>query len=137
MARRLPVRQMVVSVLALWHGVAQKEIGARTGMNQRGVSIAMNHGAMKDELFERLIAAIGGTRAEVSIVTGLAEALHALDEAGDLTQAEQDEIERKVLEFTRFTREVLTQAALRARPGASPAAPPSPQPVQTGVAPRR
>ena len=121
MARRLPVRQMVVSVLALWHGVTQKEIGARTGMNQRGVSIAMNHGEMKDEMFERLIAAIGGTRTEVSIVTGLAEALHALDEAGDLTPAEQDEIERKVLDFTRFTQEVLTHAALRSRSGAGPA----------------
>lgn len=120
MTRRLPVRQMVVSVLALWHGVTQKEIGSRSGMNQRGVSIAMNHGEMKDQMFERLVAAIGGTRAEVSIVTGLAEALHALDQAGSLTQAEQDGIEQKVLECTRLTREILTRAALRTRSAATP-----------------
>ena len=95
--------------------MTQKEIRVHvTGMNQRGVSIAMNHGEMKDEMFERLVGAMGGTPAEVSIVTGLAEGA-ARARSGRLSAQAEGSIEQRLWSCTGLTREILTRAALRSR----------------------
>jgi tetratricopeptide (TPR) repeat protein len=116
MARKLTFRQLLVSILALWNDLSHKEIGARTGMPPKRVSLHLRRGELKDETFERLLAAVNRRPAAVPIVTACLEALEALEQDGDLTEDERAEIEVGVLNAARKSREALTEAARLSRP---------------------
>ena len=114
----LTFRQMLLSILALWYDRSQKEISAKAGLSQSDVSHYLRRpraGEIKDETFERLLAAIGCPPRAVSIATACLEALGSLDGNGELTPEEQDTIEESVLEATRVFRKALNEAALLSR----------------------
>jgi tetratricopeptide (TPR) repeat protein len=108
-------RSLLVSILALWHGRSQKQIGAALGIPQKRVSYILRAEGMDDEVLERLLAAVGASPAEVSIVTACLESLSFLEKDGDLTAKERAEIERSVQELMKRNRKALTEAILRAR----------------------
>src|SRR5437763_15471780 len=107
-------RSLVVSMLALWKGISQKEISARAGLPERKVSYHLRRGKLADEaLYQRLLAGVEARPVEVDVVTECLENLEALEKDTGLTAAEQAEVETGVLEITRFLRRVLTAAARR------------------------
>ncbi|MBW8874567.1 MAG: tetratricopeptide repeat protein [Acidobacteria bacterium] len=108
-------RTLIVSILALWKGLSQKEIGARAGVRQKRVSSNLKKTALEDELYEQLLRGVEGRPAEVAIVTACLEALAALEADGELTAEEQDEIETGVLEGSRHFRSDLTARVRRSR----------------------
>jgi tetratricopeptide (TPR) repeat protein len=115
MARKLTFRQLLVSILALWNDLTHKEIGARTGMPAKRVSLHLRRGDLKDEVFEKLLAAVAPRRAAVPVVTACLEALAALEQEGDLTEEERAAIEEGVLAAARETREALAESARLSR----------------------
>jgi len=117
MAHDLRLRQLLVSTLAAWHGVSRKQIAIRIGTSEANLSQYLNHREIDDELFERLLAAIGATPTEVRIATAYLEALAALEENDDLIAEEQSEIEEAALESARLTRRILAEELRRARHG--------------------
>ncbi len=113
MKRVLTFRQMLLSILALWYDKSQKEIASAAGISQSDVSHHLRRprvGDIKDETFERLLAAIDCPKAAVSIVTACLEALDFLTQPGDLMAEEREVIEETILENTRTIREDLREA---------------------------
>ena len=108
-------RSLLVSILALWHGRSQKQISAASGIPQKRVSEILRAEGMDDEVLERLLAAVGASPAEVSIVTACLESLSFLEKNGDLTAKERAEVERSVQELMGRNRRALTEAMLRSR----------------------
>jgi len=118
MRRKLTFRQLLLSILALWYDLSQKELGARTGIDPKEVSQYLRRkrrGEIKDELFERLLAGMKCSPAAVWIVTGCLEALEALEEAGELTPEERAVIEEEILASARLQREALSEAVRLSR----------------------
>ncbi len=115
------LRSLIVSILALWRGLSQKQVGARAGIPQKKVSLYLKREDMEDDLYTRFLAAVNGRPAEVAIVTGCLEALAAVSperrasQDPDLTPAEEDEVEIGILEVARLARPVLREAVLRSR----------------------
>ncbi|HEX9940530.1 MAG TPA: tetratricopeptide repeat protein [Thermoanaerobaculia bacterium] len=137
MPRKLTFRQLLLSILALWHDVSQKEMAAAAGMSQSRVSQHLSRergGEIKDEDFERLLAALKAKPAEVRLVTACLEGLDALEASEDLTEEERAEIEEAALAAARFAREGLTEAVRRSRTVPVEA---YPEPQQVKVARRR
>lgn len=117
MARKLHFRQLLVLVLALVYDVPQKEISRRLGISWGSVSKYLQ-GRKRDipeEITERFLGAIPCNRAAVLVVTSCLEALDALEEAGDFTDADLKEIARGMLIASRIIRDGLTQGLRRAR----------------------
>ena len=85
-------RSLLVSILAVWRGLSQKEVGARMGMDSKQVSYHLRKGELDDPLYERLLAALRGGPAEVAVVTACLEELEALDRDDGLTAEERAEI---------------------------------------------
>lgn len=112
MARNL--RSLVISYLALWHDLNQKEIGAAAGFGPKRVSQILKR-EIEDEMYERLLAAMQSRPAEVRIVTSCLEALEALRQFPDLTERELAEVEGAVLGAARLTREGLIETLRLAR----------------------
>jgi tetratricopeptide (TPR) repeat protein len=110
-----PFRSLLLSILALWRGLSQKEIGARVGMESKQVSYHLRKGELDNPLYERLLAVIRGGPAEVAVVTACLEGLEALDRDDGLTAEERAEIEVGVLEGSRLVRNTLTEAVRQAR----------------------
>ncbi|HVS00908.1 MAG TPA: tetratricopeptide repeat protein [Thermoanaerobaculia bacterium] len=109
------VRSLVVSILALWRGFSQKEIGARSGIPQKQVSYHLQKEELEEGVFRRLLQGVLGRPAQVAIVTACLESLDASERDGELTVEERDEVEMAVLDIDRLAREALTEAALRSR----------------------
>jgi tetratricopeptide (TPR) repeat protein len=123
MKRALTFRQVLLSVLALWYDRSQKEIASAAGISQSDVSHQLRRprlGDIKDEMFERLLAALECPKAAVSIVTACLEALESFAQEGDLTPEEQEVIEETVLENARTIREALCEAVRHSRALPSP-----------------
>jgi tetratricopeptide (TPR) repeat protein len=117
MARKLHFRQLLVLVLALVYDVPQKEISTRLQISWGSVSKYLQ-GRKRDipeEITEKLLGAIPCNRAAVLAVTSCLEALDALEEAGDLTDADLKEIETGMLIASRVIRDGLTRGLRRAR----------------------
>jgi len=132
MKRDLTFRQMLLSILALWYDKSQKEIGAAAGLSSSDVSHYLRRhrsGELKDETFERLLAAIQCPPGATSIVTACLEALEALERAGDLTPEEREVIEETVLEDARTVRDALKEAVRLSRAVPSPDSYPEPHDV--------
>jgi predicted transcriptional regulator len=72
------LRSLIVSILALWRDLSQKQVGARAGIPQKKVSLYLKRDDMEDDLYTRFLAAVNGRPAEVAIVTGCLESLGAL-----------------------------------------------------------
>jgi tetratricopeptide (TPR) repeat protein len=108
-------RPLTLSVLALWKGLSQKEIGAGAGLPQKQVSYYLKKKDLDDDVYARLLRGVGGEPAEVHVVTGCLEALAALQQDGRLTPDEKAIVEEGVLEGSKLLRKVLTEAAWRSR----------------------
>ena len=108
-------RSFVISILALWKGLSQKEIGSRTGMLGKKVSRQLARKDLDDEVYHRLLAGVEAKPAEVAIVTGCLESLHSLEENGDLTAEERETVELSLLEATRLLRAAFTESVRRSR----------------------
>ncbi len=118
MVRTLSFRQLLLSILALWYDLSQKEVGARAGIPQKQVSHYLRRERLveiKDEVFERLLGAVGCPPAAVRIVTACLEGLEALEQDGDLTAEEKGEIEGAALTTARMTRATVTEAVRLSR----------------------
>lgn len=119
MARKPTFRQLLVSILAVWRDLSNKEIGAAAGMDQRLVSSYLRRSKMTDRVFERLLAAVGCSPAAVLTVTACLESLEALESESDLTEEEKAEIADAVLRGGRLIRQLLIAAARHSRVAAS------------------
>jgi tetratricopeptide (TPR) repeat protein len=125
-------RSLLVSILALWRGLSQKQVGAKAGLVETSISYHLRKGGLAAEaLFERLLAGLQARPAEVAVVTGCLEALEALENETKLTVAERDEVETTILEITRLSRRILTEAALRSRKPPVPDAYPRPADLES------
>ena len=124
-------RSLLVSILALWRGLSQKQVGAKAGLVESSISYHLRRGGVAAEaLFDRLLAALKARPAEVAVVTGCLEALDALEKETNLTAAESDNVETTLLEITRLSRRILSQAVLRSREAPPPDAYPRPADVE-------
>ncbi len=126
-------RSLIISILALWEGLSQKEIGAGAGIAQKRVSRILGGPEIEDEVFERLLAAVKARPAKVLTVTGCLEALEAIERAGGFTEEELVEIETEVLGAARLIREGLMEALRRSRPASAVAAESRPAAVAEDV----
>jgi hypothetical protein len=118
LAMALTFRQKLLSMLAVWYDLNQKEIGARARIPPKNVSDYLRRKRrveIKDEVFERLLAGMKCSPAAVRKVTACLESLAALEREGELTAEERDEIEEEVLAAMRLYREALTAAARLSR----------------------
>lgn len=104
-------RSLIVSFLARWKGLTQKEIGAAARMPPKTVSYHLKKDDLEDEVYQRLLAAVRGRPAEVAVVAGCLESLAALDQDQGLTGDEQDAVESGVLDGSRLLRSALAEAA--------------------------
>jgi tetratricopeptide (TPR) repeat protein len=120
MARKLTFRQLLLAILAVWRDKSHKEIAAATGLSQDSVSHHLRRqrgGEMKDDVFERILAAMQSKRGAVEIVTACLEALDALESNGDLGDEESAVIEEAALRAARLTRGFLTDVLRLSRNG--------------------
>ena len=108
MARKLTSRQLLLSILALRYDLSQKEIAAAAGISPNRVHKYLRRGEIKEEVFERLLAAMRCPPAAVQVVTACLEALDALEQEHDLTADELAGIEAAVRDVACLIREVLT-----------------------------
>lgn len=118
MTEKLSFRQKLLQMLAGYYELSFKVIGARCGMTEKNVSHHLTRprrGEMKDEIFERLLAAIQCSPAAVSAVAECIETLAALAASGDLMPEELTEIEEAARGARRLTRNALAKVALRTR----------------------
>ncbi|HSK76180.1 MAG TPA: hypothetical protein VLQ45_06950, partial [Thermoanaerobaculia bacterium] len=108
-----------MSFLALWRGLSQKVIGAASGISAKRISQLLSRDTeIRDDAFERLLAAIAAPPGAVPIVSACLEALAALDEEDGLTPEERAEREEGILAINRALRESLTRAILLSKEGA-------------------
>jgi tetratricopeptide (TPR) repeat protein len=115
MARRPTFRQLLVSILALWRDLNNKEIGAAAGISQKGVSGYLRKGEIPDAVLEKLLKALKCTPATVLSVTACLESLEALESEADLTTEERAEIADAELRIGRVVRNELIEAARHSR----------------------
>ncbi|HEX6901412.1 MAG TPA: hypothetical protein VF789_16925 [Thermoanaerobaculia bacterium] len=116
MASQLTFRQLLVSFLALWRGMSQKVVAAAAGISAKRISQHLTRDTdIRDDAFERLLAAIAAPPAAVPVVTACLEALEALEREDGLTPEERAEREEGMLAVARLVREALTQALLLSR----------------------
>lgn len=110
MARKLTLRQLILSTLALWHDLSWKELGAAAGIDQKQISQHLRRDPLTDSAYEKILAAIPSPPAAVEIVTAYLESMEALEQGDDLTVAERAEVERSVLALSRVIRKALTDS---------------------------
>ena len=109
-------RPLTLSILALWKGLSQKEIGAGAGMPQKQVSYHLKKEDLDDAVYARLLRGVRAQPAEVSAVTSCLESLEALETSRkEMTPEEQHAVEEGVLESSRLVREALGEAVQRSR----------------------
>jgi len=118
MARRPTLWQMLLTVLAIWHDRSQKEIAAAAGLSPSRVSQLLRRqrdGEIKDEDFDRLLAAIDPSPVERQLVTACLEALEAVEACPDFTQEEMEDVVRAALEAARTMGEGIVEVARLSR----------------------
>jgi hypothetical protein len=103
-------RPLTLSMLALWKGLSQKEIGAGAGMPQKQVSYHLKKRDLDDTMYARLLRGVRGRPAEVRAVTHCLETLAALEQDRGMTPEEHDVVEAAVLEGSRLVRKALIEA---------------------------
>lgn len=111
------LRQLLVSFLARWYEVSQKQMASRIGVSEPSVSLYLRQREMSDEVYASLLGVVLKRPAAEPIVTGCLESLDALDHVKDLSDEELTAIEEEAQRAARLTREVLTEAVRRSRPG--------------------
>lgn len=111
------LRQLLVSFLARWYEVSQKQMASRTGLSESTVSLYLRQREMSDEVFATLLGTVLKQPAAEHIVTGCLESLDALDHTEGLSEEELAAIEEEVQRAARLTREILTEAIRRSRSG--------------------
>lgn len=121
MASPLTFRQLLISFLALRRGRSQKELAAASGISAKRISQHLTRDTeIRDEAFERLLAAVAAPPGAVPIATACLETLEALDRDDGLTPEERVVREEGVMAVTRFIREALTRAILLSREAPPP-----------------
>jgi tetratricopeptide (TPR) repeat protein/transcriptional regulator with XRE-family HTH domain len=108
------LRSLVISILALWKGLSQKQIADRSGLTQQRVSHHLKKETLEEPVYQRLLRAVEGRPAEVALVTQCLEGLEGL-RTDRLTVEEQDAVELGVLDLSQLARQALTEAALASR----------------------
>lgn len=108
------LRSLLISILALWKGLSQKEIGKRAGIPSTNVSYHLRKGKLEEEVYECLLRGVEARPAEEAVVTHCLESLERM-RADLLTPEERDAVELGVLDVARLAREALTEAALASR----------------------
>ena len=109
------LRALVIQFLALFRGLSQKELGARSRIAPKRLSRLLRRGKLNDRDYERLLAALDGRPAEVAVVTACFEALESLERDDGRTAEERDAVELAALELTRLLRAVLDEAVRYSR----------------------
>ncbi|HEY2738416.1 MAG TPA: hypothetical protein VGK45_08425, partial [Thermoanaerobaculia bacterium] len=90
---------------------------SRTGLSEPSVSLYLRQREMSDEVFASLLGTVLKQPAAEHIVTGCLESLDALDHTEGLSEEELAAVEEEVQRIARLTREMLTAAIRRSRPG--------------------
>lgn len=109
-------RSLTISLLALWKGLSQKEIGAGAGLSQKKVSYYLREGNLEDDvLYARLLQGVQARPWEVQVVTAFLENLAAIEEDPETTPEERDVVEAGILEGGRILREAFSEAVRRSR----------------------
>jgi transcriptional regulator with XRE-family HTH domain len=111
------LQQLLVSFLARWYDVSQKVMASRTGLTEPGVSKYLRNRERNDEVFASLLGVVLKRPAAEPAVTACLESLDALDQIEDVTEEELAAIEEEARRAARLTREILTEAIRRSRPG--------------------
>jgi tetratricopeptide (TPR) repeat protein len=109
-------RSLVISILALWEDLSQKEIGVAASLREKRVSRILKQSEIKDADSQRLLAAVKGSPAKVLNVTGCLEGLEAIEQATDFTAEEMADVEAEVQSTARLIREGLMEALRRCGP---------------------
>jgi tetratricopeptide (TPR) repeat protein len=115
MPRKLTFRQLVVKILALWRDLNDKIIGVRSGLAQKRVSQLLCGEELSDAQYEKLLAGVEATQAEVAILIYCLEALENLEKDDGLTRAKREVIVQQALVAARRFHDALTEAALRSQ----------------------
>lgn len=113
--RKLSHRQLTLSVLAAWHDLSWKQLGARAGIPEKQVSQHLRRGTLTEKTYERLLAAIPASPAVVALVTSFLEAMETLEEDGGFSPEEKDVVERATLIVARTFREGMAEVARLSR----------------------
>ncbi len=113
MVRRF--RSLLIRVLALWHGLDLKQVGARCGIDPKQVSKILGRLSIEDELFATLLAAVTRRPAQVQIVGRCLESLASLAAEDDLSAEEHEEVERGLREGERLLRQAFVEGARLSR----------------------
>lgn len=111
----LNFRSLIISILALWRDLSWKQVAASMRLNPDWVYKTLRRREMPNEDFGRLLPHVQRRPAEVLVVTRCLEELEALDQEQDLTDAEQEEVERGVLEASRHLRAHLVEGVRLSR----------------------
>lgn len=126
----LGFRSLIISILALWRDLSWKQIGAAAGLTSDRLSKILRRQDMADKEFDRLLPHVARRPAEVLVVTRCLEELGALEREQDLTDEEQEEVERGLLEASRLLRAELVAGVRRSRRAPSLDAYPTPSEVE-------
>ena len=113
MVRRF--RSLLIRVLALWHGLDLKQVGALCGIDPKQVSKILGRLSIEDELFATLLAAVTRRPAQVQIVGRCLESLASLAAEDDLSAEEHEEVERGLREGERLLRQAFVEGARLSR----------------------
>ena len=98
-------RPLLIRMLAVWYGVAWKQLSGALDIKQSKLSQHLTQGEVKDDLFERILRAMGSRPVVVLILRGCIETLEALARVMDLSEDELVSIERAAQGSARRTRE--------------------------------
>lgn len=108
-------RSLLIKMLMVWYDVTQKQLSALLEMGPSGLSQHLTRGAVKDDLFARILEALKCRRVAVRILTGCLEALEGLAAFGDLTEDELVVIETAAGGAARRVREGFAEIARLSR----------------------
>jgi tetratricopeptide (TPR) repeat protein len=97
MPRKLTFRQLLLSILALWHDRSWKEVGAPAGIPGKQVSQHLRRGPLTERAYELLLRGLPSRPGAVEVVTFCLDGLHALETENGLSPEEKAEIELAVI----------------------------------------
>jgi tetratricopeptide (TPR) repeat protein len=110
------LRPHVISFLADRKEVKHKQLAARTGRKDHQVDYLLHtKGKLDDAEFEELLAAIPARPAHAAIATVLLLGLEGLDQEGELTPGERDQLELGALDAWQACREASYEVVHRSR----------------------
>jgi transcriptional regulator with XRE-family HTH domain len=112
---RLGFRSLIIAMLALWRDLSWKQVAAAVGWTSDRLSKILRREEIPEKDFERLLPHVRSRPAEVLVAARCIEDLEALERESNLTDEEQEEVERGVLEASRVLRAVLVDRVRRSR----------------------